>query len=62
MNKKTSRKRPQKQKSNKHSYESAGFIHMVREHSRSSIAEPHRNRARYDRRDERKMRQRGDWS
>jgi hypothetical protein len=59
MNKKPSRKRPQSPKP--HKYESAGFIHTLREHSRSSIAEPHRNRSKYRRADFRNQIQKGSW-
>lgn len=61
MNKKTSRKRPQTKKPNKHAYESPGFIHEVREHTRSNIAVPHKNKAKYDRNDFRSQKQRGEW-
>lgn len=60
MNKKTSRKRPQSQKSNKHAYESAGFIHTLREHSGSNIAQPHRNKAKYYRPSEKRS-MGGEW-
>jgi hypothetical protein len=56
-----STKRAQKPKANKHSYESPNFIHTVREHSRSSIAEPHRNRTKYRRVDAKRAMQRGEW-
>lgn len=59
MNKKPSRKRPQSPKP--HKYASEGFIHTLREHSSSSIADRHRNRAKYRRADYRTQTQRGVW-
>jgi hypothetical protein len=59
MNKKTSRKRPQNQKPNKHA--NPAMYRAMMELRQSSAAEPHRNRSRYDRRDFRAMAQRGVW-
>lgn len=59
MNKKISRKRPQNPKPNKHA--NPAMHRAMVELRRSSAAEPHRNRARYDRRDFRNMAQRGVW-
>lgn len=57
MNKKTSRKRPQNPKPPKHA--NPAMHRAMVELRRSSAAEPHRNRARYDRRDYRAQVQRG---
>lgn len=44
---------------NPYRYENPDFIHTVREHSRGSTTQRHRNRKRYRRADARKQGQRG---